>query len=118
MISTPHALLVALGLALGAAPLQAQTPAHAEHHASAAAPAGAPATDWTAAEVRRIDAANARLTLRHEEIKSLNMPPMTMVFGVRAQAALDGLKPGDKVRFTAVDEGGGKLAITALERVP
>ena len=45
------------------------------------------------------------------------MPPMTMAFAVRDPAWLNGLKAGDKVRFTVVDEGGGKLTVTALERV-
>ena len=98
-------------LALSAAPV----PVLAQSPAAAAAPAAAA---WTQGEVRRIDAANARLTLRHGEIRNLGMPPMTMTFGLRDPALLAGLKVGDQVRFTAVDAGGGQLAITALERQP
>ena len=69
----------------------------------------------TDAEVRKVDKENAKLTLKHGEIKNLNMPPMTMVFGVRDPALLDQVKAGDKIRFAAVDEGGGKLTVTAVE---
>lgn len=107
-----------LALACAAVPWQLHAAdEHAAHHPSAAsAPSSAPAADFTDGEVRKIDSANAKLTVRHAEIKSLDMPAMTMVFGVRDKALLDGLKPGDKVRFKAVDEGGGKLVITELKR--
>ena len=96
--------------------LSAPVPALAQ---DPAVPASAPAAAaWTQGEVRRIDPANARLTLRHGEIRNLGMPPMTMTFGLRDPALLAGLKVGDQVRFTAVDAGGGQLAITALERQP
>lgn len=106
-------LLTALALLAAAPPLLAQTAAPATS-TQAAAPAS---DDWTSGEVRRVDAANQRLSLRHGEIKNLNMPAMSMVFGVRDAALLQGLKAGDKVRFVVIDEGGGKLTITALERV-
>ena len=69
------------------------------------------------AEVRKVDKENAKLTLKHGEIKSLDMPPMTMVFGVRDPKLLDQVKAGDKIRFSAVDEGGGKLTVTSIEPV-
>ena len=67
------------------------------------------------AEVRKVDKENRKLTLKHGEIKSLDMPPMTMVFGVRDPKLLDQVKAGDKIRFSAVDEGGGKLSVTSIE---
>lgn len=84
-------------------------------------PSGAPASSIAKApslvdaEVRKIDAANGKLTLKHDEIPSLDMPPMTMVFQVRDKPMLDGLKVGDKVRFRAVDQGGGRLMIIAIQ---
>ena len=102
-----------LGAACGTAAL-AQNP-HAGHGAPAAA-AAAPAADWAQAEVRRIDAANGRLTLRHGDIPSLQMPPMTMVFQVREAAMLGSVKVGDRVRFRAVSEG-GKYIVTEIEPV-
>lgn len=66
-------------------------------------------------EVRRVDRAQGRLTLRHGPIESLNMPPMTMVFRVQDPAWLEGLKPGDRVRFEAqrID---GAYTVTRLEK--
>jgi Cu/Ag efflux protein CusF len=65
-------------------------------------------------EVRKVDVAAAKLTLKHGEIKSLDMPPMTMVFSVRDKASLETLKPGDKVKFKAVNEA-GKLTVTEIQ---
>ena len=50
-------------------------------------------------EVRKIDAAQGKVTLKHGEIKSLDMPPMTMVFQVKDAGVLEKVKVGDKVRF-------------------
>ena len=102
-------LLGALG-ALAAPPLLAQTAAPA-----AAAPAMAAAADLTSAEVRKVDKAQGKLTLKHGEIKNLDMPPMTMVFVVKDKAWIDQLKAGDKIRFRAENEGG---KYTVVEIVP
>lgn len=61
---------------------------------------------WVEAEVRRIDKAARKVTLKHGEIKNLDMPPMSMVFQVKDPAQLDGLQAGQKVRFQAVQENG------------
>ncbi len=61
---------------------------------------------WAMAEVRRIDAASRKVSLRHEEIKNLDMPPMTMVFQVREGVSLDGLRVGQRIRFQAVQDKG------------
>lgn len=65
-------------------------------------------------EVRKVDNAAGKLTLRHGPLENVDMPAMTMVFRVRDPAWLQGLRVGDKVRFIArrVD---GKLTVTALE---
>jgi len=109
---TTFTLLLPLTLA---APVFAQQKAvdHSAHHpvASATAPV---ADEMADAEVRKVDKDAARLTLKHGEIKSLDMPPMTMVFSVRDKAMLDGLKAGDKLRFRAVNEQ-GKLTVTEIQ---
>jgi hypothetical protein len=61
---------------------------------------------WALAEVRRIDAASRKVSLRHEDIKNLDMPPMTMVFQVREGVSLDGLRVGQRIRFQAVQDKG------------
>ena len=106
----PRAALLAACLCLASAGALAQQPAPAAHAAQSAA-------EWTRGEVRRVDAAAGKLTLRHEEIRHLDMPGMTMVFEARDKALLPGLKAGDTVRFQAADEQ-GRLVITALERMP
>ena len=68
--------------------------------------AGAAWAQMTEAEVRKVDKEAGKITLRHAEIKSLDMPPMTMAFSVRDKAVLDTFKPGDKVLFTAAKEAG------------
>ncbi len=75
--------------------------------------AGASA-DMTDAEVRKVDKEAGKLTLKHAEIKSLDMPAMTMVFVVKDKAVLNKLQPGDKVRFKAINEG-GKYTVTEIE---
>ena len=64
-------------------------------------------------EVRKVDLAQGKLTLRHGPIPNLDMPPMSMVFRVADPRMLDTVKPGDKVRFTA-DEIDGALTVTSL----
>lgn len=67
------------------------------------------------AEVRRVDTRANTVTLRHGDIKNLDMPPMTMVFQVQNPALLQQVKAGDKVRFTA-DKVGGNYTVISLER--
>lgn len=97
----PHAFAAALfGLALGAV--------HAD----------APADDkLTEAEVRKVDEAAGKITLRHGAIRHLDMPPMTMVFQAADPALLGKVKAGDKVRFAARHEGGTYI-VTAIEPAP
>jgi len=66
------------------------------------------------AEVRKVDKDAAKITLKHGEIKNLEMPAMTMVFQVKDKAMLDKVKAGDKVRFAA-DKVGGAFTITQIE---
>lgn len=105
-------LLAGAALAAGAAAQQTAPADHAQHHPAAAASGAAAA--MADGEVRKVDKAQAKLTLKHGEIKALDMPPMTMVFQVKDKAWLDTLKPGDKVRFSAVNES-GRYTVTAIE---
>lgn len=62
-------------------------------------------------EVRKVDRGARKITLKHGEIKSLDMPPMTMVYEVRDPKLIEGLKPGDAVRFDAEKQGGAYVLI-------
>lgn len=71
-------------------------------------------SDVADGDVRKVDKEAKKITLRHGELKGLDMPPMTMVFQVRDPAMLDRVKPGDKVKFKAQNTG-GTLVITEIE---
>jgi Cu/Ag efflux protein CusF len=79
--------------------------------AAALAQASAPLTDG---EIRKVNKDAQKITIKHGEIKNLDMPAMTMVFRVKDPAMLEQVKPGDKVRFEA-QELGGALTITKIE---
>ena len=72
------------------------------------------AADLVDAEVRKVDKAAGKITLRHGEIPNIEMPPMTMVFQVKDRALLDKAKVGDRVRFSA-ETIDGQLTVTAIE---
>lgn len=68
----------------------------------------------TRGEVRKVDKDTGKITIRHEEIKNLEMPPMTMVFTVKDKSILEKVQAGDTVKFVAISEG-GKLVVTDLQ---
>jgi Cu/Ag efflux protein CusF len=95
--------------------LQPPSPVHAGAEPGAATPAAGAMAEG---EVCRIDKAAARVTLRHGEVRILDMPPMTMVFGVRDETLLDRLQVGDEVRAVAVAvDDRGQYAVTAIEKL-
>lgn len=75
-----------------------------------------PASPMAEGEVRRVDREGMRITIKHGEIKSIDMPPMTMVFGVKDAKQLDGLETGSKIRFAAASEN-GKYVVNRIELV-
>jgi Cu(I)/Ag(I) efflux system protein CusF len=65
-------------------------------------------------EVRRVDKAAGKISLKHGEIKNLDMPPMSMVFQAKDPALLNKVKVGDKVVFTA-DKIDGNYTVMSIE---
>ncbi len=65
-------------------------------------------------EIRKIDKEAKKITIRHGEIKKLEMPPMTMVFQVKDEAFLNNIKTGDKVNFIA-EKIGGAFVVTNIQ---
>ena len=55
------------------------------------------------------------MTLKHEKIANLNMPPMTMIFRVAQPTLLDGIANGDRIRFSAEDQN-GRMVVTAIQK--
>lgn len=67
-------------------------------------------------EVKKIDAAANKITLKHGPIKALDMDEgMTMVFRVQDPAMLNSLKAGDKVKFDA-ERVSGQITVTKIEK--
>jgi Cu/Ag efflux protein CusF len=67
-------------------------------------------------EVKKIDEAAAKITLKHGPAKSLGMDePMTMVYRVKDPAFLKQVKVGDKVEFEA-EEGASGYTVTKIEK--
>jgi Cu/Ag efflux protein CusF len=68
-------------------------------------------------EITKLDKAAARVTLKHGEIKNLDMPPMTMVFRVSDPKLLDGLAVGQRIGFTA-ERINGQYTVTSVTKAP
>jgi Cu(I)/Ag(I) efflux system protein CusF len=86
--------------------------------AATALPLPVAAAEMTEGVVRKVSKDTGKITLKHGEIKSLDMPPMTMVFQVKDPGLLDKLKPGDKVLFSAETTAGGAFVVTQIQPAP
>ena len=118
-----HFAALALVMSAIALPARAQEHSHEGHDQQAAtADAATPSSqDWIPAEVRRVDAAQQKLTLKHGDIRHLDMPGMTMPFklapGVVSAAQLTAIKAGDKVEVR-IESQQGQLTIVELRPAP
>jgi len=112
---TFKAMLLAAALAAPMTPHAQTTGGHDTHHPAGDASAGAAAL--AEAEVRKVDTAQGKVTLRHGPIANLDMPPMTMVFTAKDPKTLEQLKVGDRVRFRA-EKQGSVYYVTAVEKMP
>jgi Cu/Ag efflux protein CusF len=64
--------------------------------------------------IKKIDAAQKKLTIKHGELKDLDMPPMTMVFAAGEKIDLAKLKEGQKVKFMA-SRVNGRITVTEVK---
>ncbi len=88
-----------------------------EHdHQHASSTDTAIADEYVNAEVRKIDADNGKLTLKHEALKQFDMPGMTMGFRVADPAMLAPLAVGDKVRFIP-GKVNGQYVVKKIEKM-
>lgn len=88
--------------------------ASSEHDHSGHGHTAAASATLTNGEIKKIDKDAGKITIKHGDIKNLNMPAMTMSFQAKDKAMLDKAKVGDKVSF-AVDNIDGKLTLVQLE---
>ena len=79
---------------------------------AALAQVGPPLTEG---EIRKIDKEAGKLTIKHGEIKNLEMPPMTMVFRMSDPRLLESLNVGDQVAFRA-EKVDGQFTVTLIAK--
>ena len=65
-------------------------------------------------EIRKVDKDAGKMTIKHGEIKHMDMSPMTMVFAAADKTMLDRVKVGDKVRFMVVQDN-GRMVVTEIQ---
>jgi Cu(I)/Ag(I) efflux system periplasmic protein CusF len=63
--------------------------------------------------VRKIDKDSGKLTIKHGDIKHMDMPGMTMVFTVKDKSLLDTVQVGQKVQFMVVHEN-SQMVVTDI----
>jgi Cu(I)/Ag(I) efflux system membrane fusion protein len=88
--------------------------------AAAPAPALAPAAIGHKAEgtVDGIDLKAGTLSLSHGPVPTLKWPAMTMEFKAANASLLNGLKPGQPVRFEFVERQPGEYVVTSITAAP
>lgn len=82
--------------------------------AAAAISTASMAAEFTKGEVKKIDPKQKKITIKHEALKGLEMPPMTMVFVVSDDALLAKAKQGQPIEFVA-EKVNGKLTVTDIK---
>ena len=93
----------------GAAMVPAEKPAASPVVASSEATAG----PLTAGLVKKLDAKQMKVTIKHGKLVNLDMDAMTMVFAVKDEAMMKKLKEGADIKFKA-DRVNGQLTVVEL----
>ncbi|MBY5707583.1 copper-binding protein [Rhizobium leguminosarum] len=75
---------------------------------------GAFAEEFTKGVVNKVDTKAKKVTIKHEDLKGLDMPAMTMVFRVEDPALLEKLKEGSQIEFVA-ERVNGKITVTQVK---
>lgn len=73
-------------------------------------------TSMTDGEIRKVDKEAGKVTIKHGDIKNLDMPGMTMIFLAKDKSLLDKVQAGDKVKFAVINDD-GKLVVTEIQPV-
>ncbi len=72
------------------------------------------AADYTNGMIKKLDVKQNKITIKHEELKNLGMPGMTMVFAKGDKVDIVKLKEGQKIKFIA-DRVNGQLTVTEVQ---
>ena len=84
-------------------------------HAADAKPAAGSDVQATG-QVVSVDAAKHSIKLKHDPIKALNWPTMTMTFTADSSVNLSGYQPGDAVSFALKPVGKDDYTLTSLKK--
>jgi len=103
-------------LAAGFAPQAVAADSRSHPATSEAKPAAAAGAALTDGEVRKVDKAAGKVTIKHGPMPKFDMPAMTMAYRVKDKAMLEQLKPGDRIKFDA-DSAGGEFTVLRLEKL-
>ena len=68
----------------------------------------------TDGEIKKVDLDNGKVPSSTVKSSYMDMPGMTMVFTAKDKSLLSNVKPGDKVKFMVVNEG-GKMVVTDIQ---
>ncbi|RYG39959.1 hypothetical protein EON79_23420 [bacterium] len=72
------------------------------------------AAEYSKGEILKVDEKAKKLTIKHGDLKNLDMPGMTMVFAVGDDSLLGKAKVGEKIEFVA-DRVKGKLTVVEIK---
>jgi Cu/Ag efflux protein CusF len=72
------------------------------------------AAEFTKGKVKKLDEKAGKVTIIHEELKSLDMPAMTMVFRIGQGVDAAKLKAGSDIEFSA-DRVNGKITVIEVK---
>jgi Cu/Ag efflux protein CusF len=72
------------------------------------------AAELTKGKIKKLDEKAGKVTIIHEELKSLDMPAMTMVFRIGEGVDAAKLKAGSDIEFSA-DRVNGKITVTEVK---
>jgi Cu/Ag efflux protein CusF len=107
-------IAVGCALAISGAAYAAGEMGNMDMSGSSAKPAGEKA-GMSHGEIKKVDAAAGKLTIKHGPLENLGMDAMTMVFKVKDPAMISQVKVGDKIDFVA-EEVDGALTVTKLQK--
>ncbi|WP_116136960.1 copper-binding protein [Trinickia diaoshuihuensis] len=107
---------IAIGCALAVSSMSYAAGDMGNMDMSAGMKQGGPAANGMShGEIKKVDAAAGKLTIKHGPLENLGMEGMTMVFKVKDPAMLSQVKVGDKIDFVA-DEVDGALTVVKLQK--
>ncbi|HEX7906942.1 MAG TPA: copper-binding protein [Paraburkholderia sp.] len=82
---------------------------------SSARQAGEAKAGMSHGEIKKVDTAAGKLTIKHGPLENLGMEAMTMVFKVKDPAMISQVKVGDKIDFVA-EQVDGALTVVKLQK--